>query len=385
MVHRIINLPVNLSFFLFGPRQTGKTSLIQEFMDKKTWKVDLLLNEIFFKYSKNPELFRKESEEKIKTGFKKIFVDEVQQVPRILNEIQALMSAHPEVQFILTGSSARKLKRGAANLLGGRAVERHLFPFIYSEIKESFDLDEVLQYGSLPPVYGKTSEQQADILNAYVNVYLREEIQSEGLVRNLGGFSRFLEISAAQFGELVNFTSIARDCHLTARSVQSYYEILEDTLVGFRLEPWAKSARKRMIGHPKFYFFDNGVTNAINKNLKGEINPLLKGRLFEQFIVLETMRLIHYKRSEANIYFWRTNHGAEIDLLIEKHGQLKAACEIKSSSNISGAHLSGIRAFRQENQKVPCFVICRADNAYELDSVKVLPWQSYLEKINDLV
>jgi len=299
-----------------------------------------------------------------------------------LNEVQALMNAYPRVQFILTGSSARKLKRGAANLLGGRAVERHLFPFVYQEIKNSFDLDEILQFGSLPAIYGKTPDQKADILNAYANIYLKEEIQAEGIVRNLGGFSRFLDMAAAQFGELVNFSSIARDCHLTVRSVQSYYEILEDTLIGFRLEPWAKSPRKRMVGHPKFYFFDMGVTNAINKRLKGEMDSVSKGRLFEQFIILETKRRLEYKRSEANVYFWRTNHGAEIDLVVAKHGRIEAAYEIKSSANISGAHLSGLRSFRQDNPKVPCSVICTASDAYSLEGVHVEPWQQYLEKLN---
>lgn len=388
MINRLILLPKKDSFFLFGPRQTGKTSLVlsQFGREKGLWKVDLLLNDLFFKYSKTPSLFRYEAEEKIAHGgVRRIFVDEVQRIPLILNEIQALMAGHPGVQFILTGSSARKLKRGGANLLGGRAFERHLHPFVYQEIKDSFKLDEILQFGSLPAAFGQPTGRQIDILTAYANIYLREEIQSEGIVRNLGGFSRFLDMAAAQCGELVNFSSIARDCHLSARSVLSYYEILEDTLIGFRLEPWARSPRKRMVEHPKFYFFDLGVTNAINKRLKGEPDSVLRGRLFEQFVILEAKRMIDYKQSEANIYFWRTNHGGEVDLLIEKHGKVKSAFEIKSSGVISGAHLSGLRSFHKDHPHAECGVISQADHVYRIDGIKVWPWQKFLEELEELL
>jgi predicted AAA+ superfamily ATPase len=213
-------------------------------------------------------------------------------------------------------------------------VEYHLFPFVYEEIKGS-SLDEILLFGALPAILGKSRQEKIDILSTYGHVYLREEIQNEGIVRNLGGFSRFLDMAAGQFGELVSFSAIARECHLPVRTVQSYYQILEDTLLGFRLEPWRKSLRKRMVGHPKFYFFDLGVTNAVNKRLTGTLEPFTVGRMFEGFIVLETHRMIHYKKSETNLYFWRTNHGAEIDLLLEKHGKIQAAFEIKGTAKIS--------------------------------------------------
>ena len=288
-----------------------------------------------------------------------------------------------DCQFILTGSSARKLRRGGANLLAGRAVERHLFPFIYQEIRNEFKLDETLLFGSLPPVVAKNRSEKIDLLSAYAYTYLKEEIQSEGIARNLGGFSRFLDLAASQFGELVSFSAIARECQLPVRTIQSYYEILEDTLIGFRLDPWKKSLRKRLVTHPKFYFFDLGVTNAVNHRLTGHMDRGLKGRLFEQFIILETHRMLHYRQSEARPYFWRTNHGAEVDLVIEKHGELIAAFEIKSSPHISGADLSGLRSFREEHPKTPCFIICLAPHAYELEKIKILPWRHYLEKMEE--
>lgn len=267
MIKRWLKPPEKASFFLFGPRQTGKSTLIGETLKDSFWVVDLLLSEPFSKYSKYPGLFRKEALQKIeKENAGTIFVDEIQRVPALLNEIQFLMDKK-KIQFILTGSSARKLRKGGANLLGGRAVERFLFPFIFFEIEQGFELEDILRFGSLPSIYGKSCQDKTDLLKAYTEIYLREEIQAEGIVRNLGGFSRFLDIAASQFGELVSFSNIARECQLPTRTVQSYYEILEDTLIGFRLAPWRKSLRKRLSGHPKFYLFDLGVTNAVNRHL----------------------------------------------------------------------------------------------------------------------
>ena len=191
-------------------------------------------------------------------------------------------------------------------------------------------------------------------------------------------------MSANQFGELTSYSAISRECQLPVRTVQSYYEILEDTLIGFKLEPWRKSIRKRLSAHPKFYFFDSGVVNAINKHLTAPLDNQLRGRLFEQFIILETYRMIHYTQSEANIFYWRTNHGAEVDLLIEKHGKIIAAVEIKSTQNIAGAHLSGLRAFSDENPKTPLYLIGKSKNKYELDKVRILPWNDYLKLLPEL-
>lgn len=381
MIHRSCNLPKKKSFFLFGPRQTGKSTLIQSIWKKNIWHIDLLHHEEFIKYAKEPDLFRKEAVQKIKKEkIVMIFVDEIQRVPLILNEVHSLMESLP-CQFILTGSSARKLKRGGANLLAGRASQRFLFPFVYQEIPDEFDLEDVLRFGSLPAIYQKSKQEKIDTLTAYTETYLREEIQAEGLVRNLGGFSRFLEIAAAQSGELVDFTALGREAQLTTRTVQSYYEILEETLVGLRLTPWRKSVRKRLTAHPKFYFFDTGVTNSINRRLLAPPDPMLRGRLFEQWVVLETNRLLSYQQSEARLFYWRTNTGAEVDLLIEKHGKIVAACEIKASRSVSGADLSGLRAFREDYPKTKLFVISNVSEAYERDAVLVLPWQKYLQNL----
>lgn len=385
MLKRIIKLPSS-SFFLFGPRQTGKTTLINTHLKKDAWKVNLLWSDSFLKYSKNPHLFRLEAEEKIKNEkIFHVFIDEIQRIPQLLNEIHYLLETYPQCQFIMTGSSARKLRRGGVNLLAGRAIERFLSPFVYQEVKEKFSLDTILKFGTLPPLLNKSDSEKTEILSAYVNTYLREEIQAEGIARNIGGFSRFLDMAAGQFSEIVNFSSIARDCSLPVRTVQSYYEILEDTLIGFRLESWRKSVRKRLRVHSKFYFFDNGVTNAINTMMSAPINGSLKEKLFEQFIIQEVYRAIRYSLSEAHIYYWRTNHGAEVDLIVEKHGKITAAIEIKSSPVISGAHLSGLRAFHRENENVPLFVVATNEEVYEIVGVRILPWQKFISDLRNLL
>ncbi|MDP2866996.1 MAG: DUF4143 domain-containing protein, partial [Elusimicrobiota bacterium] len=191
----------------------------------------------------------------------------------------------------------------------------------------------------------------------------------------------FLDMAASQFGETLSFSNIARECQLPVMTVKSYYEILEDTLIGFRLEPWRKSLRKRLNAHPKFYLFDNGVTNAINRHLDSVADPFLQGRLFEQFIAQETYRSLIYAQSEAQMFFWQTNTGAEVDLLIVKNKSIKAAFEIKKSRIISGAHLSGLRSFRGENKNVPCYVVCGCDQPYTLEGIDIISWKDYLENI----
>jgi len=313
-----------------------------------------------------------------------IFVDEIQRVPQILNEVHFLIEK-TKCRFILTGSSARKLRRGGVNLLAGRAVQRRLFPFVYREIADTFSLSETLQFGTLPVLHGLSREEKIDILNAYTEMYLKEEVQAESLVRNLGGFSRFLDLAAGQSGEMVSFTAIGRECQVSTRTVQSYYEILEDTLIGFRLPSWRKSLRKRLTAHAKFYLFDTGVTNSLTRQLTAPPDSIRRGRLFEQFIILETYRLLHYLQSEATLYYWRTNHGAEVDLLIEKHGRIVGAFEIKCLSRITGAHLSGLRAFREENPDVPLRVICLAEHPFRIDEIQVLPWERYLTDLKNFL
>ncbi len=384
MLKRLIQLPQDRSFFLFGPRQTGKSTLINSLFGDRAWRIDLLRSEVFLEYSRQPELLRMRLEEKLRRGEPPcVFIDEIQRLPALLNEVHLLMERHSGVQFILTGSSSRKLKRGGGNLLAGRAVERRLFPLVREEIGAGFDVEAALRFGTLPPILGRGDDEARDILSAYVHTYLEEEIRAEGLSRNLGGFSRFLEMVASQSGDLVNFSSIARDCALPVRTVQSYFEILEDTLVGLRLAPWRRSLRKRLAVHPKFYLFDTGIVNALTRRLTAPADPVWRGRLFEHFIVLETHRHLHYARSEAAMFFWRTNHGAEVDIVLEKHGRMALAVEIKSSRQISGAQLTGLRSFHDEHPDTPRVIVCMAEHPFTLEGIQILPWQEYLQRLRE--
>lgn len=386
MIPRKLVIPEKLSIFLFGPRQTGKSCLVDALFSQNIWKIDLLQSDVYLSYLKTPELFRQEAETKIAAGnIQTIIVDEVQRLPELLFEVHYLMTKHQDIRFILTGSSARKLKRGGSDMLAGRAAACYLFPFTHGELGNLFALDDALKYGTLPPMINKEDGEKQRILSAYVETYLREEIKAEGIARNLSGFSRFLDVAASQCGELINFSAIARECRLAQRTVESYYEILEDTLIGFKLEPWHKSVRKRLSTHPKFYLFDTGVTNAINRRLTAGLDPSTRGRLFEQFIICEAYRAIKYSGSEVRMYYWRTGNGAETDLLLEKHGAIIAAIEIKSTSQVSGADCSGLRAFSEEYPSTPLFVACTAQNGYDLKGVSVVPWQEMFSKIDELL
>ncbi len=380
MLKRIASLPGKKSFFLFGPRQTGKSSLVRKrFPD--AWTVNLLHAEEFARYAKSPGQYRLDADAQAKSGVRRFVLDEVQRVPELLNEVHAMIERHPSRQFILLGSSARKLKRGGANLLAGRAVTRYLHPFTVSELGDRFDLDDALRFGTLPPLLRLPPVEKRDLLRSYAETYLREEIRMEGLVRNLGGFYRFIEMAAAESGELLHFSNVARECQLPVRTVQAYYEVIEDTLVGFRLMPWTRSARKRLVAHPKFFFFDTGVTNAINRRLADPPDPRLYGRLFEQFFVLEANRILRYAGSETRLFFWRTNTGAEVDLLLERHGKLVGAYEFKSGKTAASADLGGLRSFRAEHPEVPLHLVYRGTHPYEIDGVRVIPWTTFLDGI----
>lgn len=381
MIQRIILLTKDISFFLFGPRQCGKSTLIQSWLPQKSFQIDLLKSDLFLKYSKEPALFREEVLHKVTAeGMTTVFVDEIQKIPLLLDEIQHLMGK-THCQFILSGSSARKLKRGSANMLAGRAIQKFLFPFVYKEVRENFKLEAVLQYGLLPAVFLKEAETARSILNTYAQTYLREEIQMEGLVRNLAGFSRFLDVACAQFTEITNYTAIGSECGVNARSVQGFYDILEDTLIGFRLPGFDTSVRKQLSTSPKFYFFDNGVTNAVNHLLQETLSPVVAGKLFEQWLMNEIRAYLTYRESDTKMYYWRTNNEAEIDLILARHKQPELAIEFKYKKIVGRGDLRAFRGFSAEYSQAQKIVISLADEPYQQGDILILPWRKFLEEL----
>ncbi len=385
MFRRRLNIQNTASCLVLGPRQTGKTTLLSGLLpESSSWSVDLLDPSTHLRYAKDPSRFRAEVEAAADGGVTDFLIDEVQRLPVLLDVVQGVLDRRP-VRFLLTGSSARKLRRGGANLLGGRALVRHLHPLTRAELGPAFDLDRVLRFGTLPPMIDRPDELARQTLRSYVESYLREEIQTEALVRNLGGFARLLDIAASQSGDILNASSIGRDASLATRTVAEYFQILEDTLIGFRLEAWRRSPRSRLVAHPKFYLFDTGVTNALAQRLTAPLVGSARGRLFEQWLVLESWREIDYSQAEVTPYYWRTRQGAEVDLVLAQGQDLRLAVEIKSKAVVSGADLSGLRSFREQNPGVPCRVVSTAPNAYLLDDILVQPFGDFLEELPQLL
>lgn len=369
------------SWFLFGPRQTGKSTFVKSFLRPPDLYIDLLPQRTFLNYVKNPGRIREEIlAHLLQHNNFLCIIDEVQKIPALLDEVHELIESKG-IRFILTGSSARKLRRGAANLLAGRAYTYHLFPLTVSEIGSIFDLDRALTTGCLPVLWESQDEDYREFLRSYTETYLREEIAAEGLVRNIGPFSSFLDIAAANDGETVNYSNIARECGVSVKTVQEYYQILEDTFLAFRLPAWRKSTRKRLTAHPRYYFFDTGIVNALTHTLGRQMNPKIRGRRFEQFVISQTIAMISYKKLDLQLCYWRTNHGAEVDMLICQGEQIIAAVEIKSSNTIVNESLSGLKSFLKEHPHTPAYVLGHKQSARLLsNNILVLNWDEFISE-----
>jgi predicted AAA+ superfamily ATPase len=383
MVERLIQLPESNSFFLFGPRQTGKSTLLNaRYSGPLVLRYDLLESETFRRLASRPELFRQEvSQACIKNGIKHVIVDEVQKIPGLLDEIHGLIEKSISCRFILSGSSARKLKRSHANLLAGRAFTRRLYPFIYSEILTDFSLDSALSFGTLPAVWcAKNNDDREEILRSYTDTYLKEEIELEAHLRNLGGFLRFLPIIATENGQAVNMSNISRETMVSLQTVRSYFQILEDTLMGSFLPAFTSSEREKLSRHPKFYLFDTGVCRALQRRLSV---PLIEGteeygKAFEQYLILEIMRINEYAKLDCDLSYYRTERGVEVDCVIQTPKKKIIAVEIKATASPAAAHCRGLRSFQQIRPGADCVLVCRAARPISIGSVTVMPWQEFL-------
>jgi predicted AAA+ superfamily ATPase len=389
MVNRQIILPQNRNLFLFGPRQTGKSTLIKSsFFGERCLYIDLLNSDDFLRFSSKPRLFREEViTAHAQRGITHVVIDEVQKVPELLDEIHSLIESDIPCFYIMSGSSARKLKRVHANMLGGRAWTYTLYPFSVIESGSAFCLETALGFGSLPPVcMAETDNDRSEILHSYVNTYLREEIEVEAQVRNLSGFIRFLPMAAAENGNIVNFSNIARETSISLHTVKSYYQILEDTLLGFFLYPYTRSIRKQLSRHPKFYLFDTGVCRAIIKksSVSIEENGEEYGRAFEHFIICEILKLNEYNRLDLSLSFYRTEQGAEVDCVIETPSGRTLALEIKITPYPASAHMRGLRSFIECVPNAECILVCKTPRPVKIGNCTALNWRDVLDKIAGL-
>ncbi len=370
MYERMLDLTKLLkkkSFFLFGPRGTGKTTLIKHTLSGAT-VIDFLEIRTYREYLKNPSII---SEQKLNPV---VVIDEVQKLPEILDEVHRLIEAE-KLTFLLTGSSARKLKRGGANLLAGRAWWAELFPLTSNEIPD-FNLITYLNRGGLPSVY--PSDNYVEELWAYTALYLKEEIQNEALTRKIAQFSEFLDLMALSNGEEISYQSVARDCGVSANSIKNYIQVLEDTLIAFQLTAFTKTHKRKAISRSKLYLFDIGVTNSLAN--RGEImeDSELFGKTFEHFILLEVRAFLSYARKRDKMHYWRSRSQFEVDLILGN----RWAVEIKSAASIHDKHLKGIRALKEEGN-IQNFAVVSCDR-YERktkDNITIFPWKIFLKKL----
>ena len=360
------------SFFLFGPRSTGKTYLIKQQLGQKALIIDLLKSEYYLRLSENPSEL--EAILSLKKGEPPIIViDEIQKIPLLLDEVHRLIE-EKHYCFLLTGSSARKLKRGQANLLAGRAWTANLFPLCWAEIPQ-FRLDHYLLYGGLPHVY--QSSHAAEELDAYVQVYLKEEILAEGLIRKMPPFSRFLKAAALSNGQQLNFSKMGSDCHVAPSTVREYYSILEDTLIGFLLEPWTMSQKRKAIQTAKFYFFDTGVTHVLAGTHTIDRNSNIYGMSFEQFIGMELRAYISYRRLRESLTFWRSTHGFEVDYIVGNHTSI----EVKATKRMAPHQFKGLRALKEEGIIENFYLVSQDPIEAKKDGIVCLHWETFLKKL----
>lgn len=333
-----INNNIEESIFLFGARQTGKSTILRNLFQQNIY-IDLLDTSVKNRFKRRPSLLYEMLHDKPKHTL--VIIDEIPEVPELLNEVHRLISEKEHI-FILCGSSARKLKRKGYNTLGGRAFPLYLFPFVSAEIPD-FDLNHAVNYGMLPPHYLARNPKRK--LSAYIDVYLKEEIKEEALVRNLNGFQRFLEVAAMTDGEIVNYNNIAQDCGVSANTVVNYFDILEDTLIGYRIPAFTKVQKRRLVQAPRFYYFDIGITNHLLHRTELIRGTTDYGHAFEHLIIQELKAWLSYTESDEALSYWRTYTGVEVDAVI---GDARLAIEIKSAEEIQPRHLKGLKAFAED-------------------------------------
>ena len=340
MLPRILNLSneIDSSIFLFGARQTGKSTILRQQFPNAIY-IDLLDSSIKERYRRNPTLLYEMLNGKPEGTL--VIIDEIPEMPALLDEVHRLI-VESGLVFILCGSSARKLKRKGHNTLGGRAFPVYLYPFVSAEIPE-FDIDRAVTFGMLPPHY--LAKNPSRLLAGYINVYLKEEIKEEALVRNLDAFQRFLEVAALTDGEIVNNANIAQDCGVRATTVNAYFDILEDTLMGYRIPAFRKVMKRRLMQAPKFYYFDIGVANHLLHRKELVRGSADYGHAFEHLVIQEIYTWLQYTHSEEELSYWHTYTGIEVDAVI---GDARVAIEIKSAEEIQRRHLKGLKAFADE-------------------------------------
>ncbi len=367
-ITRILDLESTLkekSCFLFGPRQTGKSWLIRQRLSQCR-VYNLLDNETYLKLSRAPQRIREECTQRDHI----VVVDEIQKLPLLLDEIHLLIEDRG-IHFLLTGSSARKLRCGGVNLLGGRARVKYLHPFSAHELGQHFDLGRAVNRGLLPSIYFSNSPEED--LESYVGTYLKEEVAAEGLTRNIPAFSRFLEVAALCNGQLINYAKIANDAQVARSTVQQYFQILKDTLLAYEVPAWQKSKKRKAIGTSKFYFFDAGVARFLQNRSQIKAGSPEFGEAFETYIFHELRTYADFSQ-ENRLSYWRSTSGYGVDFIFRD----EIAIEVKASKTISHNDLRGLRALREEKPLRRYLVVSLEKEPRTADKIEILPWEHFI-------
>lgn len=377
MYARSLVLPEH-SFFLFGPRATGKTTWLRRVLPGALWK-NLLLDEDYLPLVGDRSSLRAEVDALPDGSW--IVIDEVQRIPELLNEVHDLMSRYGErLRFAMSGSSARKLRRLDVNLLAGRAIERRMFPFSSAELGGDFDLSRALAYGTLPPVVQR-QEYAADILTAYTSTYLRQEIQQEALVDDVGSFHRFLKIVGIINGEVINVSGVARDAGVARSTVGRYLDVLEDTLIGFRLPGWQPRLKVRERVSPKLYLFDTGVVRALAGRIRDRLTDLEVGKLLETFILHELRAAGEYQNCGGDLSYWRSSGGLEVDFVWTR-GDRAVAMEVKAATKWQRRDGRALQELAASGRVERCIGVYRGKQVLQHGDTTVLPVESFLERLH---
>jgi len=380
MFKRLLEKPLKKkqSFFLFGPRGTGKTSWLKKEVPQAFY-IDLLNQETFFFLLQNPHRI----EEMIPKGFNEwIIIDEVQKIPELLNEVHRMIESY-HFRFILTGSSARTLKRKGTNLLAGRALYYKMFPLTSEELKDSFSLEKSLKWGHLPSIYSSNIDPK-DYLKSYIHVYLKEEVMQEGLVRNAGSFAKFLEIASFSQGNLVNVSEIAREASIERKTVEEYFQITEDMLLATRLPVFSKKAKRKTIAHQKFYYFDVGVYKALRPMGPYDSPEEAEGPALESLVFQELQAINSYYELEYSFYFWRTLSKLEIDFILYGPNGL-IAIEVKRSKKIAPKDLQALKAFKEDYPKAKLYLFYGGSRKLYYEEIEVVPIEEAFKNLPKLL
>lgn len=377
MYRRIMTIPQNKSFFLFGPRGTGKTTWVKTNFPEALY-IDLLEAEVYNELLANPQRLGKMV---VKKSLKWIIIDEVQRVPELLNEVHRLIEAE-RYHFILTGSSARKLRAKGTNLLAGRALNRTMHPLTAMELAKDFDLDKSLMYGHLPAVFQETNPRA--YLKSYVHTYLDEEVRQEGLTRNMAAFTRFLESASFSQGAVLNISEVARECSVDRKVVEGYFNILEDLLIAYRIPVFTKRAKRKMIAHPKFFLFDAGVFRAIRPAGPLDRVEEIEGAALETLVFQELNSMNKILDLGYEIYYWRTFNQIEVDFVLYGDRGIMAF-EVKRNAKVRLSELQGLKLFLKDYPMARAYYLYGGDRHYREGNIDVMPIKDALSGLQHIL